>query len=79
MSTKIIQDRLDSYQCGTALEEEQALREIWAHNHGLDRTHIHRQGVVLLVIWVRTGETLPVAWQAVKAWAEQRMSPDSQP
>jgi len=28
MSTKIIQDRLDSYQCGTALEEEQALREI---------------------------------------------------
>ena len=28
MSTKIIQDRLDSYQCSTALEEEQALREI---------------------------------------------------
>jgi len=28
MSTKIIQDRLDSYQCGTALEEEQAIREI---------------------------------------------------
>ena len=28
MSTKIVQDRLDSYQCGTALEEEQALREI---------------------------------------------------
>ena len=28
MSTKIIQDRLDSYQCKTALEEEQALREI---------------------------------------------------
>jgi predicted nucleotidyltransferase component of viral defense system len=28
MSTKIIQDRLDSYQCGTVLEEEQALREI---------------------------------------------------
>jgi predicted nucleotidyltransferase component of viral defense system len=28
MRTKIIQDRLDSYQCSTALEEEQALREI---------------------------------------------------
>ncbi|MBN1975341.1 MAG: nucleotidyl transferase AbiEii/AbiGii toxin family protein [Sedimentisphaerales bacterium] len=28
MSTKIIQDRLDSYQCNTAIEEEQALREI---------------------------------------------------
>ena len=28
MSTKIIQDRLDSYQCSTAIEEEQALREI---------------------------------------------------
>jgi predicted nucleotidyltransferase component of viral defense system len=28
MSTKIIQDRLDSYECNTALEEEQALREI---------------------------------------------------
>ncbi len=28
MSTKIIRDRLDSYQCKTALEEEQALREI---------------------------------------------------
>ena len=28
MSIKIIQDRLDSYQCKTALEEEQALREI---------------------------------------------------
>jgi predicted nucleotidyltransferase component of viral defense system len=28
MSIKIVQDRLDSYQCKTALEEEQALREI---------------------------------------------------
>ncbi len=28
MSTKIIQDRLNSYQCNTAIEEEQALREI---------------------------------------------------
>jgi predicted nucleotidyltransferase component of viral defense system len=28
MSIKIIQDRLDSYQCKSALEEEQALREI---------------------------------------------------
>ncbi len=28
MSTKIVQDRLDSYLCKTALDEEQALREI---------------------------------------------------
>lgn len=58
-----------------AVQREQALREIWAHNHSLDRTHIHRQGVMLLVVWVRTGETLPAVWDAVKAWAARRLSP----
>ena len=28
MSVRVIQDRLDSYECRSTLEEEQALREI---------------------------------------------------
>lgn len=62
-----------------ALQREQDLREIWAHNHGLDRTHIHRQGLVLLVVWIRTGDELPAAWHAVKQWAAQKMSSANTP
>ena len=62
-----------------AAQREQDLRKIWAHNHGLDRTHIHRQGAVLLVVWIRTADDLPEAWHSVKAWAAQRLLSDLAP
>ena len=52
-----------------AVEREQALRDIWAHNNSLDRTHVYRTGKVLLVVWIWSKGELPEAWQAVKQWA----------
>jgi len=57
-----------------AVEREQALRDIWAHNNRLDRTHVYRKDKVLLVVWIWSKGELPEAWQAVKQWAELNTS-----
>jgi hypothetical protein len=53
---------------------EQALRDIWAHNNRLDRTHVYRKDKVLLVVWIWSKGELPEAWQVVKQWAELNTS-----
>lgn len=57
-----------------AVTREQALREIWAHNQRLDRTHVYRKDNVLLVVWIWSKGELPAAWRAVKHWAELNTS-----
>ena len=57
-----------------ATEREQALRDIWAHNNRLDRTHVYRKDNVLLVVWIWSKGELPEAWLAVKQWAELNTS-----
>lgn len=52
-----------------ATERELVLRDIWAHNNGLDRTHVYRKDKVLLVVWIWSKGELPESWQAVKQWA----------
>lgn len=32
-------------------QREKSLREIWAHNGRFDRSRVHRQGCILVVIW----------------------------
>ncbi|WP_223788192.1 hypothetical protein [Marinicella meishanensis] len=65
---------LTAANASVADQREQALREIWAHNNRLDRTHVYRRGLVLLVVWIWSPGELPPAWQAVNDWVAQQMS-----
>jgi hypothetical protein len=50
---------------------EDAMRKIWAHNAKIDRARVHRQGLVLVVVW--TDGVSPEVWEAVNAAVSDRM------
>ena len=51
---------------------ETLLREIWAHNVSLNRAHIHRDGLTLVVVW---NDGVPAdVWQAVNASVADRLT-----
>jgi hypothetical protein len=52
-------------------QREDALREIWAKNVGVDRAHVHRKGLVLVVVW--TDVVSPECWEAVNASVVERL------
>ncbi len=54
-------------------KREQAIRDIWAHNNRLDRTHVYRKGQVLLVVWIWTKDELPASWSVVQTKVKERM------
>ncbi|MEL7500315.1 MAG: hypothetical protein AAFN77_22150 [Planctomycetota bacterium] len=51
---------------------ESELRKIWAYNSGLDRAHVERDGLVIVVIW-NDGVPEP-CWQSVKREVAARIS-----
>jgi hypothetical protein len=51
---------------------ESVLRGIWAHNESLDRTRVHREGKVLVVVW-HNGVSSS-CWEAVNAAVVKRMT-----
>ena len=50
---------------------EDAIRKIWAHNARIDRARVHREGLVLVVVW--TDGVLPEVWEAVNAAVSDRL------
>ncbi len=50
---------------------EEALRDIWAHNIGLDRARVHRGGLVLVVVW--TDGVSAECWDAVNQGVAERL------
>lgn len=52
-------------------QRENALREIWAANGRLDRARVHREGLVLVVVW-HSGVTSE-CWQAVNSRLVERL------
>ncbi|MEL6109362.1 MAG: hypothetical protein AAFU85_25425 [Planctomycetota bacterium] len=63
---------LEAESTAVADKREKAIREIWAHNESLDRTHVYRKGNVLLVVWLWTDEELPECWEATKRIVQKR-------
>ena len=51
---------------------EGVLRGIWAHNEGLGRARVHREGEVLVVVW-NNGVSVS-CWEAVNAEVVQRLT-----
>src|SRR5262245_30002835 len=51
---------------------EGVLRAIWAHNEGLGRARVHREGKVLVVAW-HDGVS-PSCWEAVNARVEELLT-----
>lgn len=54
-----------------ANQREGALRKIWVKNVSLDRVRIHREGLVLVVVW--TDGVSPECWEAVNASVVERL------
>jgi hypothetical protein len=53
-------------------QREGTLREIWAKNVRLDRARVHREGLVLVVVW--TDGVSPECWEAVNATVFERLT-----
>jgi hypothetical protein len=51
---------------------EDVLRKIWAHNEGLGRARVHREGKVLVVVW--NNGVSPSCWEAVNARVVARLT-----
>ena len=51
---------------------EREVRRIWANNARFDRARVHREGLVLLVIW--TDGVSPESWEAVNAVVAERLA-----
>jgi hypothetical protein len=51
---------------------EGVLRAIWAHNEGLGRARVHREGKVLVVVWHDGVSTS--CWEAANAGVEERLT-----
>lgn len=67
---------LEAISSADADQRENALREIWAFNASLDRAHVHRKDLVLVVIW-HDGVS-PECWASVKANVGERLNaPDT--
>ena len=64
---------LEATSIAAADQREDALREIWAKNVRLDRARIHREGLVLVVVW--TYGVSRECWEAVNASVAERLAP----
>ncbi len=62
---------LEAASAADADRREDALREIWAKNASLDRARVHREGLVLVVVW--TNGLSPECWEAVNASVVERL------
>jgi hypothetical protein len=63
---------LEAVSAAEADRWEEALRKIWAHNVRLGIAQVHRQGLVLVVVW--TDGVSPECWKAVNASIVERLS-----
>lgn len=61
----------ESTSAADANQREDALRKIWVKNVSLDRLRIHREGLVLVVVW--TDGVSPECWEAVNAGVAERL------
>ena len=61
----------EAVSAADANQREDALREIWANNVRLNRAQVHREGLVLVVVW--TDGVSPECWQAVNAGVAKRL------
>lgn len=57
-----------------ATRREEALRRIWSHMMGIGRAQIHREGLVIVVVW-HDGVS-PECWKAVNAKVAERLARD---
>ena len=53
-------------------QREKALRDVWANNGRLNLARVHRQGLVLVVVW--TDGVSPECWEPVNAKVVERLS-----
>jgi len=53
-------------------QREKGLRDVWANNGRLNLARVHRQGLVLVVVW--TDGVSPECWEAVNAKVVERLS-----
>lgn len=63
---------LEAASAADANQREDALRKIWTKNVSLDRARIHREGLVLVVVW--TDGVSPECWEAVNASVIERLN-----
>lgn len=68
---------LEAASVADANQREDALRKIWVKNVSLNRVRIHREGLVLLVIW--TDGVSPECWEAVNASVVERLAAPGPP
>lgn len=54
-----------------ANQRETALRDLWSVNVGLDRARVHREGLVIVVVW--TDGVSPQCWEAVNRSVAERL------
>ena len=62
---------LEAASTADADRREAAVRKIWAHNARLNRARVHRQGLILVVVWA--DGLSPEAWEAVNAALADRL------
>ena len=62
---------LEAASIAEANQRENALRKIWIKNVSLNRARIHREGLVLVVVW--TDGVSPECWEAVNARVAERL------
>jgi hypothetical protein len=62
---------LEAASIAEANQREKALRKIWTKNVSLVRARIHREGLVLVVVW--TDGVSPECWEAVNARVAERL------
>lgn len=64
---------LEAESGAVADERERALREIWAHNVGLDRAIVRRKDLAVFVVWIWTRDPVPDYWSDVKGSVDTRL------
>lgn len=66
---------LEAASAADANRWEEALREIWAENVRQDRVRIHREGLVLVLVWTyNVSSVSPDCWKAVNAKVAKRLA-----
>ncbi|MDB6034893.1 MAG: hypothetical protein JWM16_5231 [Verrucomicrobiales bacterium] len=63
---------LEAVSAADADRWEEALRKIWSVMGGIDHAQIHREGLVIVVVW--TDGVSPECWKAVNASVVERLS-----
>lgn len=62
---------LEAASAADADRLEAAIRKIWAHNASIGRARVHREGLVILVVW--TDGVSPEVWEAVNVGVSGRL------